>query len=79
MICILRLTYSNYPRLQNRSRNCIGKNFALQEIRLELATLVKKFDFEAIPESMKDAEDIRHFITLTIWKDTFKAKVSRRK
>ncbi|CAM0136093.1 hypothetical protein VKS41_005519 [Umbelopsis sp. WA50703] len=61
------------------SRNCIGKNFALQEIRLELATLVKKFDFEAIPESMKDAEDIRHFITLTIWKDSFKAKVSRRK
>jgi hypothetical protein len=48
-------------------------------MRLVIATLVKKFDFEAIPESMEDAADIRHFITLTIWKDSFKAKVSRRK
>ncbi|KAG2187650.1 hypothetical protein INT44_005340 [Umbelopsis vinacea] len=61
------------------SRNCIGKNFALQEMRLVIATLIKKFDFDTIPESLKDAEDIRHFITLTIWKDSFKAKVSRRK
>ncbi|KAH8555621.1 cytochrome P450 [Umbelopsis sp. PMI_123] len=61
------------------SRNCIGKNFALQEMRLVLSTLIKKFDFETIPESVKDAEDIRHFITLTIWKDSYKAKLSRRK
>jgi hypothetical protein len=48
-------------------------------MRLVLSTLIKKFDFETIPESVKDAEDIRHFITLTIWKDSYKAKLSRRK
>ncbi|CAO3610605.1 unnamed protein product [Cunninghamella echinulata] len=60
------------------SRNCIGKNFALMEMRLVLATLIKLYDFTAIPEEMKASEDVRHFITLTVASNQFKVLMRRR-
>lgn len=61
-----------------RSRNCIGKNFALQEMRIAIATLLKTFEIKAIEQEMKDAEDRRQFITLTVPKNSFSIKVKRR-
>ncbi|KAI8364059.1 cytochrome P450 [Blakeslea trispora] len=60
------------------SRNCIGKNFALQEMRITVATFLKHFDIVAIPEEMEHAEDKRHFITLQVAKNSFKVKAKRR-
>ncbi|KAG2203174.1 hypothetical protein INT46_008932 [Mucor plumbeus] len=60
------------------SRNCIGKNFALQEMRIAIATLLKTFEIKAIEQEMKDAEDRRQFITLTVPKNSFNIKIKRR-
>ncbi|CAO3622924.1 unnamed protein product [Cunninghamella echinulata] len=60
------------------SRNCIGKNFALMEMRLVLATLIKLYDFTAIPEEMKASEDVREFITLTVASNQFKVIMRHR-
>lgn len=60
------------------SRNCIGKNFALQEMRIAIATIMKYFDLQSIPSEMKDATVRRQFITQTIEKNSFKVKVKRR-
>ncbi|KAI9328648.1 cytochrome P450 [Pilaira anomala] len=60
------------------SRNCIGKNFALQEMRLCLASLLKNFEISAIPQEMEDAKNIRTFITMTVEKHTFDCKIRRR-
>ncbi|KAI8346368.1 cytochrome P450 [Choanephora cucurbitarum] len=60
------------------SRNCIGKNFALQEMRITVATFLKHFSIAAIPEEMKQAEERRHFITLQVAKNSFKIKAKRR-
>ncbi|KAL1935726.1 hypothetical protein VTP01DRAFT_4866 [Rhizomucor pusillus] len=43
------------------TRNCIAKNFALQEMRLTLATLLRLYDLKPIPEGMKDVEDTRQY------------------
>ncbi|KAI8079930.1 cytochrome P450 [Halteromyces radiatus] len=53
------------------SRNCIGKNFALMEMRLALSALIKLFDITAIPDEMEQANDIRHFVTLTVAQNKF--------
>ncbi|KAI8379333.1 cytochrome P450 [Radiomyces spectabilis] len=60
------------------TRNCIGKNFALQEMRITIATLVKLYDMKPIPQELKDAEQRRHFITLTVAKNSFKLLMKRR-
>ncbi|KAI7890607.1 cytochrome P450 [Mucor mucedo] len=60
------------------SRNCIGKNFALMEMRLCLAALLKHFEFVAIPSEMEDALELRTFITLAVAKHTFDCKMRRR-
>ncbi|CAO3635624.1 unnamed protein product [Cunninghamella blakesleeana] len=60
------------------SRNCIGKQFALMEMRLVLATMMKLFDFTPIPEEMIASEDVRHFITLTVASNQFKVLMRRR-
>ncbi|KAI8575719.1 hypothetical protein K450DRAFT_260494 [Umbelopsis ramanniana AG] len=56
------------------SRNCIGKAFSLQEMRICVANLVKKFEFLPIESSMEDAKDRRQFVTLGIAKNTFKVR-----
>ncbi|KAL9547326.1 hypothetical protein MBANPS3_006220 [Mucor bainieri] len=60
------------------SRNCIGKNFALQEMRLALANFFKYYEMKPIPKEMEEAKHMRQYITLTIAKGTFFAKVKRR-
>lgn len=61
-----------------RSRNCIGKNFALQELRLALANFFKYYEIKPIPKEMKEAENLRQYLTLTVAKGSFLAKVKRR-
>lgn len=48
------------------------------EIRLCLTTLLKHFEFCAIPSEMDDALNLRTFITLTVAKSTFDVKLKRR-
>jgi cytochrome P450 len=60
------------------TRNCIGKNFALQEMRICLSTFLKHFEIAPIEQEMKDAEEIRTFITMTIVKNSFKIRIKRR-
>ncbi|KAI8096496.1 cytochrome P450 [Halteromyces radiatus] len=55
------------------TRNCIGKNFALMEMRLALSTVIKLFDIIAIPDEMEQANDVRHFVTLTVAQNKFNA------
>ncbi|CAO3619566.1 unnamed protein product [Cunninghamella echinulata] len=61
------------------SRGCIGKKFALMEMRLSIATLVKHYEFKAIPEELDNAKDLRQFITLTVEKNQFRIKLKPRK
>ncbi|KAI9255171.1 cytochrome P450 [Phascolomyces articulosus] len=60
------------------SRNCIGKTFAQQEMRLSIANLVKLFDIEAIPEQVALGEERRAFITLQINSNSYKVLMKRR-
>ncbi|ORZ02865.1 cytochrome P450 [Syncephalastrum racemosum] len=60
------------------ARNCIAKNFGLQEMRLSIAALVKHYDMRAIPEELAHAKDRRQFITLNLAKHSFKIQVRRR-
>ncbi|KAI9473437.1 MAG: cytochrome P450 [Benjaminiella poitrasii] len=60
------------------TRNCIGKNFALQEMRIAISTLLKNFEIVPIEQEMKDAQDRRAFVTLTVAKNSFCIKMKRR-
>lgn len=60
------------------SRNCVGKNFAIMEMRLVLSTLIKRFDLTPIPEEMEQAKEVRHFVTLTVANNKFNLIARRR-
>ncbi|KAI8099826.1 cytochrome P450 [Halteromyces radiatus] len=60
------------------TRNCIGKQFALQEMRITLAMLIRRYEFKAIPEELEHAKDVRQFITLTVEKNSFKVLMKKR-
>ncbi|KAI9009964.1 cytochrome P450 [Phycomyces nitens] len=60
------------------SRNCIGKDFAMNEMRLVLATIIKHFEIKPIPDQLIAAEDKRHFLTLTIKPGSFKINMKSR-
>ncbi|KAL1933939.1 hypothetical protein VTP01DRAFT_8029 [Rhizomucor pusillus] len=60
------------------SRNCIGKLYAMVEMRLCISMLVKLYDLEAIPEELEQAEDKRAFMTLGINSNSVKVRVKRR-
>ncbi|GAN10964.1 P450 monooxygenase [Mucor ambiguus] len=60
------------------SRNCIGKNFALQELRLSLANFFKYYEIKPIPEEMEEALNLRHYVTLTVEKSSFRAKLNEK-
>jgi cytochrome P450 len=62
----------------NSSRNCIGQNFALQEMRIALATFLKHFDIAPIDEEMKETTKLRQRITLSLKKPSFNIKIKRR-
>lgn len=60
------------------SRNCIGKSFAQQEMRLSIAHIVKLYDIQPIPQEMEDAKERRSFVTLAVKKNSFKIQAKRR-
>ncbi|KAI9499056.1 cytochrome P450 [Zychaea mexicana] len=60
------------------SRNCIGKGFAQQEMRLTIASLVRLYDFEAIPAEMKASDERTSFVTLSVQSNSFKLYMKRR-
>ncbi|ORZ02515.1 cytochrome P450 [Syncephalastrum racemosum] len=60
------------------SRNCLAKFFALQEMRLLIATVLKFFDIESIPQEMENAKDRRQFVTLTLASQKFRVNIRRR-
>lgn len=61
-----------------RTRNCIGKNFALQEMRILIATVLKTYDIQPIEQEMIGSHERRQFITLSIPKNSFNIKIKRR-
>jgi cytochrome P450 len=63
---------------QNRSRGCIGKNFAYQEMRLCISTIIKYFDIKPISISMDKVKDTRQYVTLTIRGNSFNVLVAKR-
>ncbi|KAI8139344.1 cytochrome P450 [Fennellomyces sp. T-0311] len=60
------------------TRNCIGKTFAMQEMRLSLANLVKFFDFKAIPAEMESAKERVAYVTMQVKSNSFKILMKRR-
>ncbi|KAG0169201.1 hypothetical protein DFQ28_003911 [Apophysomyces sp. BC1034] len=66
-----------YP-FSTGSRICIGKQFAQQEIRLSLATMVKFYDIFPIPEEMETSKDRRFILTLALAARSFKVMIKRR-
>ncbi|KAI9498282.1 cytochrome P450 [Zychaea mexicana] len=60
------------------TRNCIGKGFAQQQIRLSLSNLVRFYDFKAIPAEMNQSDDRVSFITWTLKSNSFKILMKRR-
>ncbi|KAI8144826.1 cytochrome P450 [Fennellomyces sp. T-0311] len=60
------------------SRNCIGKVFAQQEMRLSIANLVKFYDIRPIPEELAAADERLSFITWGVKSNSFKVHMKRR-
>ncbi|KAI9473438.1 MAG: cytochrome P450 [Benjaminiella poitrasii] len=60
------------------SRNCIGKNFAYQEMRITIATILKNFEIAPIEEEMKSSTNLRQYLTLCVANRSFKIKIRRR-
>ncbi|KAG2173125.1 hypothetical protein INT43_004498 [Umbelopsis isabellina] len=60
------------------SRNCIGQNFAMMEMRLILASFVYNFNIEPVTESVEALKDLRQYITYTIASNSYKVRVSNR-
>ncbi|KAM3582090.1 hypothetical protein VKS41_005520 [Umbelopsis sp. WA50703] len=60
------------------SRGCIGKNFAYQEMRLCISTIIKYFDIKPISLSMDKVKDTRQYVTLTIRGNSFNVLVAKR-
>ncbi|KAI9490543.1 cytochrome P450 [Zychaea mexicana] len=60
------------------SRKCIGNTFALHEMLITLANLVKLYDFRAIPAELEASNERRAFVTLTLKNRSFKVQMKRR-
>ncbi|KAL0075764.1 cytochrome P450 CYP5313 [Phycomyces blakesleeanus] len=60
------------------SRNCVGKEFAMNEMRLAISTIIKHYDIEPISEEMEVARETRYFITLTLASSSFKIRMKHR-
>ncbi|KAI9205317.1 cytochrome P450 [Polychytrium aggregatum] len=57
------------------SRNCIGRNFALMEIRLFLANFLRKYEIEDVPGQ---AKDLVLAVTLRLASETYRIKIKPR-
>ncbi|KAI7905069.1 cytochrome P450 [Cokeromyces recurvatus] len=60
------------------SRNCIGKNFAYQEMRIIIASILKNYEIVPIKDEMQHATHLRQYLTLCIAKRSFKIKIIKR-
>ena len=47
-------------------------------MRVSIANLVKMYDFEAIPEEMKQSDERRSFITFAVKSNSFNVYMKRR-
>ncbi|KAI1320820.1 hypothetical protein EDD11_009777 [Mortierella claussenii] len=66
--------FTYYP-FSAGTRNCVGKNFAMMEMRLILATLVLMYDIEVVPGQR---EDYVQFITTALATDSYIIKMKKR-
>ncbi|KAG0256656.1 hypothetical protein BG011_004383 [Mortierella polycephala] len=57
------------------TRNCVGKNFAMMEMRLILATILLKYDIEDVPGQR---DDYVQFITTSLATESYVIKMNRR-
>ncbi|KAI8143137.1 cytochrome P450 [Fennellomyces sp. T-0311] len=60
------------------SRTCIGNTFALQEMRLAIANLVRLYDIQAIPEQIQASEDRRVAVFYGVHDRSFNVLFKRR-
>ncbi|KAI9028880.1 cytochrome P450 [Phycomyces nitens] len=67
-----------YHPFSSGSRNCIGKSYALNEMRHTIATIIKKYDIKPIPEEMESSKNICGFLTLTVRTGSFKVHLKPR-
>ncbi|KAF9907196.1 hypothetical protein BX616_000506 [Lobosporangium transversale] len=58
------------------TRNCVGKNFAMMEMRLILASIVKTYELEHVP---RQRTDYVQFITTAFATESYVVKMRRRK
>ncbi|KAF9934226.1 hypothetical protein FBU30_002919 [Linnemannia zychae] len=66
--------YTFYP-FSAGTRNCVGKNFAMMEMRLILATILIKYDIEYVPYQR---EDYVQFITTAFATESYVVKMKKR-
>ncbi|KAG0340388.1 hypothetical protein BG004_006423 [Podila humilis] len=57
------------------TRNCVGKNFAMMEMRLILATLILTYDIDLVPNQR---EDYVQYITTALATESYVIKMKRR-
>ncbi|KAG0068712.1 hypothetical protein BGZ89_004185 [Linnemannia elongata] len=57
------------------TRNCVGKNFAMMEMRLILATILTTYDIEYVP---RQREDYVQFITTAFATESYVIKMKKR-
>ncbi|KAI9247518.1 cytochrome P450 [Phascolomyces articulosus] len=60
------------------SRICIGNAFALHEMRVTLANLIKSYDIVAIPEELQASDERRAFVTMSLKYKRFMVQMKRR-
>ncbi|RCH84152.1 hypothetical protein CU098_004663 [Rhizopus stolonifer] len=60
------------------SRNCIGKQFAMHEMRLTIANLLKLYTLKPITDELSHAKDTRQYLTLSVAQSRFLTKIKRK-
>ncbi|KAL0093833.1 cytochrome P450 [Phycomyces blakesleeanus] len=67
-----------YHPFSSGSRNCIGKSYALNEMRHTIAMIIKNYEIKPIPEEMEASKNICGFLTLTVRSGSFKIQLKPR-
>ncbi|KAF9925204.1 hypothetical protein BGZ67_008852 [Mortierella alpina] len=64
-----------FPKGTAGTRNCVGKNFAMKEMRLILATVILNYDLLLVPGQR---QDYVHYITISLATGTYVIKMKKR-